>query len=156
MRGEEIASGCAGRRRGWRRRTTRVYGIGSRRRGFFPPAPSHIEGEDISIEYVSPIARAQQQSEVQAIVDSISVTAGIAQLSPGVVDNIDLDEAIRQVFAGNGAPIEVLRRQKDVGKIREERARQQAEQEQLDQMSQMAKAGGLVAPLVGELQAASR
>lgn len=132
---------------------TRVYGIGSRRRGFFPEAPAHIQGQDIAIEYVSPIARAQQQSEVQAIVDSISAAAGIAQMSPGVIDNIDMDEAIRQIFAGNGAPIEVLRRKREVEQIRDERSRQQEAQEQLDQMSQMAEAGGRVAPLVGELQA---
>ncbi len=134
----------------------RVYGILSRIRGFFPPAPAEIEGASFVIDYVSPIARAQQASEVQAILDSIAATTGIAELSPGVIDNIDLDEAVRQIFAGNGAPIEILRRTSEVAELRALRAEQQAEQEQLDKFSQMAEAGGRVAPLVGELAAVTR
>lgn len=129
----------------------RVYGIGSRTRGFFPPAPDFLAGQDIRIDYVSPVARAQKASEVQAILDTFQAIAGMSQLDPSVLDNFDMDRAARTISDGNGAPIELIRRQRDVDAIRQQRAEQQAQQAELDQMSQMAEAGGKAAPLISSL-----
>ena len=126
----------------------RVYGIGTRTRNFFPPAPEILSGEEIQIDYVSPIARAQKQSESQAIQDSFAAALGMAQADPSVLDNLDFDVAIRTIFDANGVPMGVLRKGEDVIILRDERNKQQEAQQQLDQMSQIAGAGGKIAPVL--------
>lgn len=122
----------------------RVYGIMSRKNLLLAP-PSSIEGADLKIEYVSPVARAQKQSDAQAILDSFAAAAALAEVDPGVMDNVDLDAAIRTVFEGNGVPLKVLRTSSEVVKIR----RVQAEAMQRDrEMQQEQAAGETVAKLL--------
>jgi len=121
----------------------RVYGIISRSGGF-PPPPSVIEGQDIQVDYVSPVARAQKASDSQAILDSFQAAAAVAQLEPGVMDNVNLDEAIRQVFSGNGVSPNIMRSRGEVLKIRQAQAammqQQQQQQQQLQEVDALSKA----------------
>lgn len=59
--------------------------------------------------------------------------------APEIMDNLDLDAALRKHAALNGAPEDILRDEADVKKIREARAQQQAQQEQMAQAAAMAK-----------------
>ena len=108
----------------------RVYGIISRRRDF-PPAPEEIQGQNLKVDYVSPVARAQKASESQAILDSFAAAQAVAQVDPSVMDNIDLDLAIRTIFEGNGTPVKILRPTADVIEIRRVQA-QVVEEERQD------------------------
>ena len=122
----------------------RVIGILSRRPDF-PAPPDFLGGEELKIEYVSPVARAQKASESQAILDSFSAAAAVSEADPSVMDNVDLDVAIRKIFEGNGVPVQVLRQRDDVAEIREAQA-QLAEQQQ--QQEQMAQGGDTIAKLL--------
>ena len=113
----------------------RVVGILSRRSDF-PVPPDFLAGEELKIEYVSPVARAQKASEAQAILDSFSAAAAVAEADPSVMDNIDLDVAVRKIFEGNGVPVQVLRQREDVLEIRQAQAEAVEAQQQQQAMAQ--------------------
>lgn len=106
----------------------RVFAIEARA-GRLPEIPEFLFGADLRVEYVSPVARAQKASEAQAILDSFASAAAVSQVDPSVMDNIDLDEAIRKVFEGNGVPVKVLRSRREVATRRQAQARVLAEEE---------------------------
>jgi len=108
----------------------RVYGILSRSPNF-PQAPDFLQGQEIKIEYVSPVARAQKASESQAILDSFQAIAAMATVDPGVVDNVNMDSAARAIFEGNGVPAKIMRPKAEVIEIRRAQAEAQAQQQQL-------------------------
>ena len=112
----------------------RVVGILSRRSDF-PEAPDFLQGQELKIEYVSPIARAQKASDAAAIMDSFSASAAFAEADPSVMHNIDLDFAVRKIWEGNGTPVQALRQRDKVAEIRAAEAeaieaQQQAQQQQ--------------------------
>lgn len=122
----------------------RVYGIESRRFDF-PVAPVELEGQEMKIEYVTPVARAQKQGEAQAILDSFASVLAFAEAAPDAIDNIDTDQAVRSIFEGNGVPIQILRRPDEVAVRRTARA-QQAQEEKNQQ--DMIEGAGAVAGLL--------
>jgi len=109
----------------------RVYGIESRR-GDFPEVPDFLAGQPIKIEYVSPVARAQKQGDAQAIMESFNAALQMAQADPDVMDNVDLDEGIRAIYAANGTPVEAMRSRDGVIQIRRAKA-EEAERQQMQQ-----------------------
>ena len=86
---------------------------------------------------MSPLAQAQRESEIVSIERFISQIGGVAQISPTVIDNVDIDEVAKQLAEKQNV-ISILRKPQEVKKLREERAeaaeaqRQQAIQEQLN------------------------
>lgn len=129
----------------------RVYGILSRRRDF-PPAPDFLQGQDLRVDYVSPVARAQKASESQAILDSFAAAQAIAQVDPSVMDNVDLDEAIRAIFDGNGTPVKVLRPKADVIEIRREQAQVIEQDRQAQELQQTGETVSKLLPGIAKLQ----
>jgi len=123
----------------------RVYGILSRSNGF-PAPPEFLKGADLRIDYVSPVARAQQASESQAILDTFTALAAMAEADPGVLDNLNMDEAARVIARGNGIPLKVVRPRAEVAEIREERQEQLEQQQQLEQGMAVAETVAKVAP----------
>lgn len=121
----------------------RVLAVEMRRRDFPRPPQDVIDVlralnmtllEAIQIEYVSPVARAQKAAEAQAILDTFGASAALAEADPGVLDNMDLDEAFREIAVANGVPVSVIRSREDVAAKREADARlaaQEAQQQQL-------------------------
>ncbi len=122
----------------------RAFGIISRRTDF-PEAPFFLRGQELRLEYVSPVARAQKQSEAQAILDTFAAAAAIAEKEPNVMDNFDLDTAVRLIASGQGVPVAVLRPKADVIQIRRTQARIE---EQDRQAQQLMEGGDTVAKLL--------
>ena len=113
----------------------RCFGLAFRA-GVFEPPPESLVNRDFHIVYVSPLAKAQKLEEVSAI-ESTMLTAGeMSKVFPGVLDNIDEDEALRQVADGKGAPSSILRNVKDRDALRKQRA--EAQQQQVQQANQQA------------------
>lgn len=98
----------------------RVFGI-LNRAGAFPPPPAILAGEAIRIDYVSPIARAQQSGEAQAVLRTLEAAQAFAVLDPAVVDNLDGDAGLRAVAEAAGAPARLLRSEADVAARRQAR-----------------------------------
>jgi len=127
----------------------RVFAILFRRKMFRQP-PEFLQGKDIQIEYVSPLAKAQKASELQSIMRAIEIFGSLARVSP-VFDHVDIDQLVRHLADIVGVPAKVLKSQNEVNAIRQQKEQQMMQQQQLAQMQQIAQAGGQVAPLAKAL-----
>lgn len=105
----------------------RVFSLLVQRPGALPPPPEELQGQQLKIEYVSPLARAQKATEGQAIARSVELIAPFSATDPTMMDHFDTDEIARyvpvQIF---GAPSRILRSREKVEAIR--KARQEAEE----------------------------
>lgn len=97
------------------------------------PPPEVIElfqntGGIYEVEYVSPLSSAARAEESLSVVRLLERVIPMAQIDPSVMDNIDLDAAVRILHRSGGAANELLRDAKEIDAIREQRAQQQAMQ----------------------------
>jgi len=127
----------------------RVFAILFRKKMFKQP-PEFLQGKDIQIEYVSPLAKAQKSSELQSIMRAIEIFGSLSRVSP-VFDHVDIDQLVRHLADIVGVPAKVLKSQNQVNAIRQQKEQQMMQQQQLAQMQQIAQAGGQVAPLAKAL-----
>lgn len=117
------------------------------RQNLLPPAPEELQGQDIDIEYVSPLAKAQKLTDLQSVMRGMEIMLQIGQVAP-VTDFLDADGLVRYIAETTGIPATVLRSDEQVAEVRRQQAQAQAQQAQMAQAMQMAEAGGAVAPLV--------
>jgi hypothetical protein len=120
------------------------------RNNILPQAPEFLSGRDIEIEYVSPLAKAQKSSELQSIMRAIEILGSLANVAP-VFDYVNFDNLVKHLADIVGMPQKLLKSQNQVNAQREQAAAQAAEQQQMAQMQQVAKAGGDIAPLAKAL-----
>ena len=120
------------------------------RREQFIPAPEFLSDQDIEIEYVSPLAKAQKSSELSSITRAIEILGSLANVAP-VFDYINFDALVKHVASIVGVPQKILKTQSQVNAEREEQAAQAEQQQQMAQMQQVAQAGGDIAPLAKAL-----
>ena len=120
------------------------------RQGMLPPAPEDLQGLEIDIEYVSPLAKAQRGQDVQAIVQAMEILSPLNQLAP-VMDLLDTDAMAKHIADVLGVPSKVLRSTGEVEQLRQDRQQAQQAQEELNQAEQMAKAAGQATPALKEV-----
>jgi hypothetical protein len=120
------------------------------RKKIFRQAPQFLAGQDIQIEYVSPLAKAQRSSELQSIMRAIEIFGSLAQISP-VFDHINIDNLVTHLADIVGVPAKVLNSKSEVNAIRQKKQQEMMQQQQMQQMQQIAQAGGAVAPLAKAL-----
>jgi len=99
----------------------RTFNIANRM-GMIPPPPEDIQGRDLDIEYVSPLAQAQRAVSTGTIQRLLVFTEGVAGINPAALDKIDADEAVNEFATAVGASPKLIRSQDDVEEIREQRA----------------------------------
>ncbi len=116
----------------------------------FAQAPEFLSGQDIEIEYVSPLAKAQKGTELSSITRAIEILGSLANVAP-VFDYINFDALVKHVADLVGVPQKVLKLQSQVNAEREQAAQQQQQMAQMQQLQQVAKAGGDIAPLAKAL-----
>ncbi len=116
----------------------------------FAQAPEFLSGQDIEIEYVSPLAKAQKSTELTSITRAIEILGSLANVAP-VFDYINFDALVKHVADLVGVPQKVLKLQSQVNAEREQQAQLAEQQAQMQQMQQVAEAGGKVAPLAKAL-----
>ena len=116
----------------------------------FAQAPDFLSGQDIEIEYVSPLAKAQKGTELSSITRAIEILGSLANVAP-VFDYINFDALVKHVADLVGVPQKVLKLQSQVNAEREQAAQQQEQMAQMQQLQQVAKAGGDIAPLAKAL-----
>ena len=120
------------------------------RKNLFRPAPEFLAGQDIEIEYVSPLAKAQKSTELQSIMRAIEIMGSLSNVAP-VFDHINMDKLVRHLADIVGVPQKVLKPQSQLNAERQEAQAQQQEMQQMQQLQQVAEAGGKVAPLAKAL-----
>ena len=116
----------------------------------FAQAPEFLSGQDIEIEYVSPLAKAQKGTELTSITRAIEILGSLANVAP-VFDYINFDALVKHVADLVGVPQKVLKLQSQVNAEREQQAQLAEQQAQMQQMQQVAEAGGKIAPLAKAL-----
>jgi hypothetical protein len=107
------------------------------RAGRLPPAPDVVYdfGGTININLTGPLAQSQKELfKIQPIQNGINTLAPMAQLFPQILDRIDEDEMAEEILETTAFPQRLIRTDEEVQKIRDERAKQQA-QAQAQQMA---------------------
>lgn len=121
----------------------RVYNI-LERANMFPPFPEEmteqLAGEELKIEYISPLAQAQKMSGLTAIEQLFAFAGNVAQLMPDVLDKIDALEALDKYAQALGSPAAILRSDDEVAQLQEARRQAQAQAQQQEMMMQAAPA----------------
>lgn len=118
----------------------RCFGI-ALRAGQLGEPPQALQGKNLSIKFLSPLARAQRLEDVVAIERFVAGIAGMAQASQDILDNVDFDAATQLYGKGLGVPSSVLRTADDRAKYRADKAeaaqaaQQQQQQAQLQQQA---------------------
>lgn len=132
----------------------RVFGICDRQ-GRFPAPPPEIAERPIRVEYVSAVARAQKQSEADAILNYLTAMANLAQVDPGVMDNVDTDQASKVLADGFEVPLSIIRSAADVAEVRQAKIDQMQAQQDIEQAATMAGAVAKLAPVLEQQGAAA-
>lgn len=118
----------------------RTFGIASRA-GILPPAPPEIRGQMINVEYVSMLQQAQRAAASGGIERLLQLAGNLLAAKPDVMDNIDTDYALDKYSALLNNDPKIIKSPEDVTAIREERAKQMAQQQQAEQVAALSKAG---------------
>jgi hypothetical protein len=109
------------------------------RAGILPPPPPVLNGKQVDIQYISPLAKALRAFEARSTGEALSSSAAFIELNPESADVIDTDRAIRRTWESVGAPIDFLRDEDEV----DERRAARAQQQQQAAMMEMAQKGGM-------------
>jgi len=112
------------------------------RRGKLPEPPDELrDNPTYEIDYVSQLAQAQKRSELNSLVTALTMTGQMAQFAPEILDKINPDKAIDEVWGITGAPVKVLRDDIEIQKIREARAEQNAKMQEMQMLGAGAQIG---------------
>lgn len=96
------------------------------RAGILPPAPPEIQGQDLTVEYISTMAQAMKLTGISGVERLAAFTTQIAQIKPTVLDLFDADEAVTTMADMLGTPPKLLNNEKEVNSIRAQRNRQES------------------------------
>jgi hypothetical protein len=110
-----------------------------------PPIPEEIGDQDVEIEYVSPLAKAQKTQELSSVMRGIEIFGSMQNIAP-VFDYIDIDGLVNHIQEVLGLPAKIMRSKAEVQQIQQQKQQQQMEQMQLQQAQQVAESAGKVAP----------
>ena len=120
------------------------------RKDLFGPIPEFLSSQDIEIEYVSPLAKAQKSAELQSIMRGIEIMGQLANVAP-VFDHLNMDKLVKHLMDIVGVPQKVLKSSSELQDEREQAQQQQAQQQQMQQMQQVAESAGAAAPMAKAL-----
>jgi hypothetical protein len=105
------------------------------RENLLAPAPEILQGQDVDIEYVSPLARAQKSSSLNNTLKALEVLMPLSQALP-VGDHIDPDGLVRHITEALGVPKTTLKSQREVNQVRQQREQMQQQMAEREALSQ--------------------
>jgi hypothetical protein len=115
----------------------RVYAILDRANVFPEPEDQELAQvlaqEEITIEYISPLAQAQKLSGLVNIEQAVSFAAQIAQFDPSAMDKLDLPSAVDKYCDMLGAPAAIRRPEDEYEEMQKQKAEAAAQQQQAAQ-----------------------
>jgi hypothetical protein len=124
---------------------TRCFNILLRNKKF-KEIPEFIGAQNIEIEYVSPLAKAQKTGELNSLMRGIEIMGSLQNVAP-VFDYLDTDNLVGHIKDVLGIPAKVLKSKAEVEQIRAEQQNQIAQQQQMQQDMQQAEIANKAAPL---------
>jgi hypothetical protein len=120
--------------------------------GRIPPPPPILQkfaGGPIDVDYMGPLAQAQRKLfKVQGITQLMQTVAPLVEAYPDIVDNFDSDKIALELHSAAGAPVKILRDEKQVQAMRQQRQQKIAAQTAIEQAGNLAGATqGLSKPI---------
>lgn len=115
----------------------RIFGV-MYRNGQLAQQPEGLTDGSYEVKYTGPMAKAQTSHEATAIERMFNLILGVGQLDPTVSDAVDMTKAVQSVAAQWGVPADVLRSDKEIQEIQEQR--QAAQQQAAGQQAAMGEA----------------
>lgn len=119
-----------------------VFNIASES-GKLPPLPAELfptkqkpQGENYNIQYISPLARAQQALELQNFQQGLAIIGAMGEVNQGVYDKFDFDEAADYVAELTRMNPKLMKDKAEVEALRAARAEQEAFAAELELMKQ--------------------
>lgn len=103
----------------------RVYGI-CYRRGLLQPVPTGLADRKLEIKFVSQLARAQDSIEADGVIRALQTVAGLAAIDENARDLVNSDDTVRFVYRAYGAPLHLLKTEKQLKDYRTAKADAQA------------------------------
>jgi len=101
--------------------------------------PESLAGRVLQVRYKSPMARAQKLEEVTAIERLMVDVGSVAQMKPEALDLINGEEAVRVISDALGVPPKVIRDERQLKMLRDQRKQeQQAAAQQAQAQNQQA------------------
>lgn len=109
------------------------------RTGAIPPPPPELQGQLLKIEFISLLDQAQKMIGTSAVQQVIAFVGQLTAVDPGAVDNVDFDETIRIYAEMMGIPPGIIRSADVMNAVRQQKAKQQAQQQALAALGPAAK-----------------
>lgn len=110
------------------------------RAGAFLPIPEALAGQNVKFEFESPVKRIRKQVEAAAARIFKEEVLQIAAIDPSALDVLNVDEYLRFQAEAGKVPLKLTRTPSEVQALREARAAQQQQAEQMAQFEQGASA----------------
>lgn len=111
--------------------------------GRLPPPPRSLQGKEIKIHMISPLASLQKKYlRLDTTQQAVATVLALAQVDPTVLDEYDLGKYARLIGEIQNVDRTVLRDLADVERIRQGRAKLQAQQMAVQQQEMQARAVG--------------
>jgi hypothetical protein len=107
--------------------------------GLLPPAPPELRGENLKIDYISPLAKAQKSYDLDAIKKGLAGVANIAQIKPNIWDRVNLEEVAQYILESSGMQARFINADDVVQKLRQVRDEQQQAEEMGNLAAQLPK-----------------
>ena len=104
--------------------------------GAIPPPPEAIQDQELDIVYISPLAKAQRETEIYSIQSFLGDVAAIAQYKPAALDLVNEDSIVRSIAMIRGINPEALNGEDAVAAFRQMQAEAAAQAEQMAQIEQ--------------------
>lgn len=121
-----------------RPKLSRIFAI-LKRRGIIPPPPDSLKGVPLDLDFISTLALAQKAANLTGLEALVHMGTALAQMGkPEVLDGIDGDELLAEYSTMLGNKQKVMKSQKEIDQIRQQRAVAQKQQQDAMMMGQAA------------------
>ena len=104
--------------------------------GRMPEPPAVVTefygGKNIDVDYNGPLAQSMRRLRVQGDQAALNVILPISQIDPTILDRFNLDAVAKNIAESYGMRQDAIRPDKEVEKIRSDRAQQMQQQQQMD------------------------
>ncbi len=106
--------------------------------GIFPPAPDELQGKEISVEYVSVLAQAQQAVSLDGIQNVTGFAASLAGVWPEARHKVDAMQAVDDMATALGTDPKLVRSDEEAQQLLQQEQQAAAAAQQMETMAQMA------------------
>jgi hypothetical protein len=109
--------------------------------GKFPEAPESVKQADYSVEYVSPIARAQKQLEANSLQRVMEIMTPFVSMTPELIHRFDADEILKGISEMFGLRPSFLKSNEAVEESRQVANEQQQQTQNVEMLRTGSEAG---------------